>query len=198
VAAVSLGDFVFGYGSLVARGRVLPTRAFHRDGFVADLRGFRRCWGVAMDNRLTLPGYKYYLDDAGHRPDVHVAFLDLRPAQEQSVNGVCLPVTEDELAALDERERNYVRREVTKFCDLAADHIRVWTYLGSTAGRRRLSTARSSGRAVIDRAYLEGVLRGFERLGRVEYAACAPSLDPDGLPILALSRHDLASSTIAT
>jgi hypothetical protein len=191
-------DFVFGYGSLVTEGRVAPTRAFHPHGFVTDLRDLRRCWGVAMNNRVNLPGYKYYLDDQGDRPDVYVAFLDLRPAPGQSVNGVCLPVDDDQLAALDQRERNYVRRDLTALGPVAQEDIRVWAYVGSPAGRRRLTTARAAGRAVIDRTYLDGVREGFERLGPAEHAPCAPSLDPDGLPVLPLHRHDLPSNTIAT
>ena len=42
---------VFGYGSLVADG-AQPC----------ELRGFRRFWGVAMDNRVDLPGYKHFED----------------------------------------------------------------------------------------------------------------------------------------
>jgi len=182
----------------VALGHVAPTRAFRAEGFVADLRGFRRCWGVAMNNRVTLPGYKYYLDDRGDRPSVYVAFLDLRPARGQSVNGVCTPVNEEQLAALDQRERNYIRRDVTAFCDLPEDDVCVWTYLGSSAGRRRLTTARAAGRAVVERAYLGAVIGAFKRLGQAEYAACAASLDPGGLPVVALSRHDLSSTTIRT
>jgi hypothetical protein len=189
-------DFVFGYGSLVTDGRVAPTRAFHPDGFVTDLQDVRRCWGVAMNNRVSLPGYKYYLDAHGDRPDVYVAFLDLRPAPGQSVNGVCLPVDDDQLAALDQRERNYVRRDLTAFCPPAQEDIRVWAYVGSPAGRRRLTTARAAGRAAIHRTYLEGVREGFKRLGPAEYARCAPSLDPDGLPVVLLRRHDLPSNTI--
>lgn len=189
-------EFVFGYGSLVARGHVAPTRTFHAEGFVTDLRDCRRCWGVAMNNRVNLPGYKYYLDEDGGRPDVCVAFLDLRPARGQSVNGVCLPVDRDELARLDQRERNYVRRDVTALCDAPGDGGCVWTYVGSAAGRRRFVTSRSAGQAVVDRAYLDAVVSAFKRLGPDEFAACARSLDPDGLPILALNRHDLVSTTI--
>lgn len=184
-------EFVFGYGSLVALGHLAPTRAFAAEGFVADLHDFRRCWGVAMNNRLTLPGYKYYLDERGHRPDVYVAFLDVRAARGQSVNGVCMPVTPDELARLDERERNYVRRDITAWFDGPSEASRIWTYVGSPGGRRRLRTGRSSGRAVIDRAYLEGVITAFKRLGPGEYARSAPSLHPDGLRVLALERRDL-------
>ena len=158
-------EFVFGYGSLVARGHVAPTRAFHDDGFVADLRHFRRCWGVAMNNRVNIPGYKYYLDEEGNRPAVYVAFLDLRPDRGQSVNGVCLPVDQDALAGLDQRERNYVRRDVTALCDVPGGGGRVWTYVGSPAGRRRFTTSHAAGQAVVDRAYLEAVIRAFERLG---------------------------------
>ncbi|HWF52374.1 MAG TPA: gamma-glutamylcyclotransferase family protein [Solirubrobacteraceae bacterium] len=189
-------EFVFGYGSLVALGQLAPTRAFAAEGFVTDLRDFRRCWGVAMNNRVSIPGYKYYLDEQGDRPHVYVAFLDVRPARGESVNGVCLPVTADHLAALDDRERNYVRREVTALCEVPADAGRVWTYVGSGAGRRRLTTARAAGRAVVDRAYLEGVVAAFTTLGRDEYERCAPSLDPGDLPVRALDRHDLPSTTI--
>lgn len=189
-------EFVFGYGSLAAYAGAVPTRAFHPEGFISDLRGFRRCWGVAMDNRVTLPGYKYYLDVEGNRPPVNVAFLDLRRARGESVNGVCLPVSRDDLAGLDKRERNYERRDVTAHCHLPGDISRVWTYIGSPAGRRRLTRSRSAGRAVVDRSYLEAVASAFERLGRAEYAASAASLDPAGLPVVALRRHEIASTTI--
>jgi cation transport regulator ChaC len=191
-------DFVFGYGSLATLAETVPTRAFHPRGFVADLHGLRRCWGVAMNNRLTLPGYKYYLDEHGNRPALHVAFLDLRPDRQGSVNGVCMPASREQLARLDDRERSYVRRDVTALCHLPRGaEVRVWAYLGTVAGRRRLARARAAGRAAIDRGYLESVTAAFKRLGSAEYAACAASLDPGELPVLALSRHDLASTTIA-
>ncbi|MDQ6775642.1 MAG: gamma-glutamylcyclotransferase [Actinomycetota bacterium] len=191
-------EFVFGYGSLVALGHLAPTRAFAPEGFVTDLRDFRRCWGVAMNNRVTLPGYKYYLDERGHRPDVYVAFLDVRSTRGHSVNGVCLPVTREQLDALDDRERNYLRRDVTAFCEIPDKAARVWTYVGTPAGRRRLTTGRSAGRAVIDNTYLASVVEAFESLGPAEYGMCAPSLGPDGLPVLPLERHDLVLDGVHT
>jgi hypothetical protein len=114
------------------------------------------------------------------------------------VNGVCLPVSKEQLARLDDRERNYVRRDVTALCHLPhGAGIRVWAYLGTVAGRRRLARARAVRRAAVDRGYLESVTAAFKRLGSAEYDACASSLDPGELPVLALSRHDLASTTIA-
>jgi cation transport regulator ChaC len=188
-------EFVFGYGALVALAR--PTRTFAEEGFVTDLRDFRRCWGVAMNNRVTVPGYKYYLDEDGRRPDLYVSFLDVKRAPGESVNGVCLPVTPERLHDLDRRERNYVRRDVTKHVDVPPQRVRVWTYVGSGAGRRRLAAGRAGGRAAVDRGYLEAVTQAFKALGPLEYERCAPSLDPGELPVLALDRHDL-STTITT
>jgi Gamma-glutamyl cyclotransferase, AIG2-like len=182
-------DYVFGYGSLV-KGEFLPSRDRRAEGFVADLRGVRRAWGVAMDNRVDLPGYKRYLDPAGGRPAVSVCFLDIVDSPQGRVNGVCLPVTAAELAGLDRRERNYDRIDVSeRFGGL--DGARVWTYRGSVDGRARFRSALSAGTAVVHAGYLRAVEAGFRALGEPEWTACAPSLDAGGLPVLELVRHDL-------
>src|SRR5215218_6013856 len=95
--------FVFGYGSLASDG-----------GTPARLHGYRRAWNVSMDNRVTIPGYKYYLDEAGERPEVFVTFLNL--VAGDGVDGVVLEVPD--IAALDARERNYARVEVTGSIDV--------------------------------------------------------------------------------
>ncbi len=184
-------DYVFGYGSLAA-GDVTPGRRRLLTGFVADLRGMRRGWGVAMDNRVDLPGYKCYLDPDGRRPALSVCFLDIDPVAslDARVNGVCLPVDAAALAALDRRERNYDRIDVSdRLAD--ADGMRVWTYRGSAAGRARFDAAVHAGTAVIHAGYLEAVARAFQSLGEAEWAACASSLDPGGLPVADLARHEL-------
>jgi cation transport regulator ChaC len=100
---------VFGYGSLPAEEGGVPCR----------LRDHRRGWDVAMDNRETIPGYKVYLDpETGEQPPVHVAYLSITPHAGAHVDGYVFPVTDEELAALDERERNYERRDVSAHCDL--------------------------------------------------------------------------------
>ena len=71
-------QFVFGYGSLAAEPHRAPTRELRDEGFVADLAGYRRGWGTAMDNRRDLPGYKYYAASDGSRPAVSVAFSTWR------------------------------------------------------------------------------------------------------------------------
>jgi cation transport regulator ChaC len=187
-----MAQFVFGYGSLAApAGRPL-TRERTAHGFVADLAGVRRTWGVAMDNRRSLPGYKYYTDAAGRRPEVFVAYLDLVAAPDDpaaAVNGLCLPVDDVVLEQLDRRERNYERVNISDHLALAG--LRVWAYLGSAAARERLVAGRRAGTAVIDAAYRRAVQAGFAALGAREHAACRRSLEPDGMPVVELTRHAL-------
>ncbi len=148
--------FVFGYGSLVRRP----------DGIPCHLLGHRRAWNVAMDNRRTIPGYKYYVDpDTGERPPVHVTFLNLYPTAEGQVNGIAFPVTAEALDELDRRERNYDRVDVTALIDADLDGT-VWTYLGSEAARERFAAA--------------GGLDEFDR-----------STDPVSVPLRRLTRVDV-------
>jgi hypothetical protein len=173
----------------------VPTREIKEHGFVADLRGLRRTWGVAMDNRRDLPGYKYYTDSDGLRPAVFVAYLDLFPAHtgpashEARVNGLCLPVDDALLVALDRRERNYERTDVSD--RLTAGGARVWAYIGMAAARERLAEGVRTGTAVIDAGYIRTVHAGFAALGDAELAAVQTSLEPGDLPVTDLVRHEL-------
>ncbi|MGI8622779.1 MAG: gamma-glutamylcyclotransferase family protein [Solirubrobacteraceae bacterium] len=170
-------DFVFAYGSLVPASAPL----------VRELRGWRRRLGVAMDNSRLVPGYKVFSAPDGTCPDVCVAFLDVEPCAGAAVNGVCLPVTARRLAALDRRERNYARFEVTEAVDDPPG--RVWTYVGRAESRARL---REAERAVVQAAYLRGVERAFAALGQLERFR-ATTL-PHGLEVVELRRVDLPES----
>jgi hypothetical protein len=182
-------EFVFGYGSLaVLADDVVPARTPRAEGFVCDLRGYRRQWGVAMDNRRELPGYKHYTDELGNRPAVFVCFLDIETDPRGSVNGLCVPVDGPRLAALDDRERNYDRVDVSTLVD--AGGARVWTYVGKRDSRLRMRWAVAAHRAVIDGGYLAMVADGFRALGEDELQRSALSLAPGLLPVLALTRHD--------
>jgi hypothetical protein len=184
-------QFVFGYGSLAAELPFVPGRRPHDEGFVADLPGFARGWGVAMDNRRDLPGYKYYTASDGARPQVFVSFLDVTPVPGSvSVNGLCLPVDAAQLTRLDRRERNYSRLDVSDRID--AGGAWVWVYVGTPDARERLCGARCAGSAVIAAAYVRAVEAGFAALGAEELARCRPSLAPGDLPVVELVRHDLA------
>ena len=187
-------QFVFGYGSLVGPPGRPPNGRGSAGGFIADLLGFRRVWGVAMDNRRDLPGYKYYTDARGRRPEVFVTFLDIRPAPEAgaAVTGLCVPADDAGLAALDRRERNYDRIDVSDRIRVdGTDGVRVWTYVGSAAGRERLRRGMAAGRAVIDANYLDTVRAGLALLGDDQRRTCLGSLDPGDLPVVRLRRHEL-------
>src|SRR3954469_4120406 len=95
------------------------------------LPAWRRPGRVARDNAVDLPRYKHYEREGGGRPAVMVAFLDVEPAEGAEVNGAVFEV--EDLASLDERERNYERVEVETSAG------RAWTYAGSPDGRARLA-----------------------------------------------------------
>lgn len=123
-----------------------------------------------MDNRVTLPGYKYYVDPAtGERPSVHVAFLDLVEDPAGWVDGVLLEVAGEDLAALDARERNYDRQAVE------VDGEPAWTYVGSSAGRARFAEGLAAGTLVVHAGYL----------------ALVGDADPPPCPVVDLRRVDL-------
>ena len=167
--------FVFGYGSLLRRP----------DGIPCHLLGHRRAWNVAMDNRRTIPGYKYYVDpDTGERPPVHVTFLNIYPAPEGRVNGIAFPVSASALTELDGRERNYDRIDVTGQIDADLGGT-VWTYLGSVAARERFAT----GPAVVAQGYFDAIRAGFTAAGGLD--AFDRSTDPLTVPLRRLTRVDV-------
>jgi dephospho-CoA kinase len=144
-----------------------------------------------MDNRETIPGYKIYLDlETGEQPPVHVAYLGIRPDPHAHVSGVALRVTAGELAALDRRERNYDRRDVSHLVDADIEGP-VWAYVGSEAGRRRLAVGRASGTAVVSQGYLDGVRQGFAALGLLDDFEA--TTDPLDLPVVPLLRRDVGA-----
>jgi hypothetical protein len=212
-------QYVFGYGSLAAA----PGTTIAGGGQLARLHGHRRRWGVAMDNGRDLPGYKWYrLRATGERPRAFVAFLDVVPG-DGAVNGLCLPVDATALRRLDARERNYDRVEVTELVErIARDGTdgdgagngaraarpgaaggeragdgdlpaRVWTYVGSAAGRGRLEQGVREGRALVSREYVDDVEHGFRTLGGDAFAAYRASTDPPppGCEVVSLERIDL-------
>jgi gamma-glutamylcyclotransferase (GGCT)/AIG2-like uncharacterized protein YtfP len=136
--------FVFAYGSLVDAG-AMP----------AELRDHRRVWGVAMDNRDAIPGYKVYEEPTRERPRVLVAFLDVVEAPGTAVRGGLIPVDDQKLAALDERERQYHRIDVTDAVVGAPTGACVWTYRGRPQSRARVRAARLP--VVVQRAYADAV-----------------------------------------
>jgi hypothetical protein len=197
--------YVFGYGSLVALPGARPAR----------LRGWRRVWSVAMDNRVVEPGYKVYESPEGERPAVCVAFLDLVEDPASLLDGTLLAVDARTLAELDARERQYERIDVTEaitFTNLTphapgsaptpslaprapgsapkpslAPGARVFTYVGSSAGRARVRDGRE---VVIQRAYAEAVERAFAALGPGFLERYRATTEPPPFPLAELARVD--------
>jgi gamma-glutamylcyclotransferase (GGCT)/AIG2-like uncharacterized protein YtfP len=140
-----------------------------------------------MDNAVTISGYKCFLAPDGSRPDVCVAFLDVREDGAGSVNGVCVPVDADTLAALDARERNYRRVDVTAAVEPAVGTT--WAYVGRADSRARYAAAAAAGRLVIASEYAAAVEQGFRSLGQwEEFAALTADHRP---PVRELRRVDL-------
>ena len=145
-----------------------------------------------MDNRRTIPGYKYYVDpDTGERPPVHVTFLNIYPAAEGRVNGIAFPVTAEELDQLDRRERNYDRIDVTRLLDVDLGGT-VWTYLGSEAARERFA----AGTAVVAQDYFDAVREDFASRRRPRRVRSVDR-SPHGAAAEADARRPAASSTSA-
>lgn len=175
------GQFVFGYGSLVAGAPLRPAR----------LRGHRRAWGVAMDNSVDIPGYKYYRrSEDGSRPQVFVAFLDIVEDAQATTGGSLIAVDETLLRVLDERERNYARVDVSGQVEGAPPGT-IWTYRGSAAGRARLERGMRRKTAVVDADYVEGVRVVLHALGHDD------DLDPSPLAPIRLDRVDIPPENAA-
>lgn len=175
-------EHVFGYGSLTPGDGA---------GVLCVLHDHRRAWDVAMNNGVTVPGYKYYLDaETGERPVVFVAFLSIRPEPGATVNGVAFPVDPDDLESLDLRERNYDRRDVTAHIEGDVDG-RVWAYVGSAAGRRRYERGRAQGRTVVSREYLDGIRADFDARGPGTLDEFDATTDPLEVPVRRLVRRDV-------
>jgi hypothetical protein len=174
-------DYIFGYASLVAA----PTVGR------AVLRNHRRVWGVAMDNAVEVPGYKVYAFPDGTRPALAVAFLDLEEADGAQVEGALLAVDAAGLAALDMRERQYERLDVSALIDPAPDGT-VWTYVGRAPGRARVAAGRAGTAPIaIQRSYIELVEAAFAALGNDALARYRAGTEPPPFPILDLTRIDL-------
>jgi hypothetical protein len=141
-----------------------------------------------MDNSVDLPGYKHYVAPDGHRPDLLVCYLDIDERPEALVNGAAVKVGADELPALDARERNYERRDVTGQLSARLGG-RVWAYVGRRAGRARARRGRRERRLAIASSYVERVLAGFDVLR--ERRRFELLTEPAGVPVadLSLVRH---------
>jgi cation transport regulator ChaC len=167
-------DYVFGYASLVALedADALPGR----------LRGFRRRWGVAMNNWEGGEEVKHWLDrPTGERPRIRVAYLDIEPSEGRTVNGVAIPVDAERLAMFDAREVNYERVDVSAAVEPAISG-RVFAYVGLDTARERCRRGAVDSDTFVSRDYAAAVRRAFERLGPDALAEFDRTTDPRPFP----------------
>lgn len=179
--------YVFGYGSLVAETAPLelgdgldPAQATW-----GALRGWRRCWNVAMHNRAGANDDKFFVEgETGDRPDLYAAWLNIERAPGAACPGLAVPMDEARLRQFDLRERNYRRLEVTPDFEPALGGP-VWAYVGRPEARARFERGRAEGSVVVSGAYLERVEAAFAAAGAPTLAAYRRSTVPPACPVRA-------------
>jgi hypothetical protein len=206
-----LTPYVFGYASLVGLPEPLAVDGVELRPLPGRLRGYRRCWGAAMNNWEGGEAAKHFLDrDTGQRPRIRVAYLDLRPEAGSSVNGLALPVDAARLDSFDAREINYRRIDVSAAFEpeppagvASPDAVeeasaasvpaearpgtppsppRVFTYVGLDAARERCRQGAADGDAFVSREYVSLIRAAFGRLGRDALAEFDRTTEPLPFP----------------
>lgn len=178
---MSDATWVFGYGSLVSpesMARTIGRRVEPHEGWLAaHLHGFGRRWNYgSMHQRGDWHGPHGFVESGV------VICLGLEEAPAERCNGVVIRVSDDELAALDHRERDYHRTDVTDRIVGEHDEIegRIVTYVPRASAIERYLDARRNRRAAVRRGYVDLVRDAFHGLGEHhldEYTAATP--DPD-------------------
>ena len=173
--------WVFGYGSLVSPSSMARTIGRHvepHEGWLAaHLNGFGRRWNYgSLRQRGNWHGPHGYVA-AGV-----VVCLGIEAAADERCNGVVVRVDDDELAALDRRESDYDRTDVTDLVATEHDGFggRVVTYVPRPSAIERYRLARIERRAAVRRGYVDLVRDAFGALGSShldEYERATP--DPD-------------------
>lgn len=172
--------WLFGYGSLVSPASLAATigrTVEPGDGFrVAHLAGYGRRWNYGSK---VMRGHWTH-DDAEVRHGLVVS-LGLVEASDEACNGVIFQVTADELVALDWRERDYDRVDVTDLTtvDGGAVDARINVYVPRLSSIERYEAARDAGRAGIRLSYWNLVRDAFATLGddHSEWYARTPAPD---------------------
>ena len=159
------GTWIFAYGSLVSPRSLASTIGRELDPAtemrIAHVSGYGRRWNYGSMNMRG----DWRHDDVEVREGVVIS-LGLEAAPTEVCNGVIVHITSDELAALDWRERDYERTDVS---DLTAIDGRidgpVHAYVPRPSAVERYEAARDAGRAAIRQTYWHLVREAFGTLG---------------------------------
>lgn len=178
--------YIFGYATLADSSDPLVTRVRGEYKPVWGLlTGYRRRWKAAMENLDGLNDHKHYLDPVtGARPDICPVALSVESGEGQ-VNGVALPVREQDIEFFDRRELHYDRIEVSSAFSVSLDRP-VWTYTANAVAAKQYREALASGRAFICRSYFHRVHETFRTLGPGPWESFRASTDQPECPLLDL------------
>jgi cation transport regulator ChaC len=182
------GVWVFGYGSLVSPesfgatiGRDLRSGI---DLFEAELAGYGRRWNYALGSssgRLT--------DGSRDEQLRTIIALGLVAADDEAANGIIGWVRDDEVGALDRRERRYDRVDVTALTTSATDvEGPIVTYVPRLEAVDDYEAARDQGVAAIELRYWDLVDHAFGELGPRQLAQYRATTPPPDVPILEMTR----------
>lgn len=180
--------YVFGYGSLVELSTPLLIEKVAHHPIVGRLQGYRRFWGVAMNNWDAAPTAKHWVDPkSGEKPRLRVAYVDIEEQPGGTVNGLAVPVDASRLKALDAREGNYERIEVSGAFRPAAPG-RVFAYRGLEVARERCRQGEADGDVCLSSEYLDQVRRAFAALGADALAEFEATTESPGFPVQELRK----------
>jgi cation transport regulator ChaC len=176
-------DYVFGYGSLAELTQPLAVGERLLPAVPGRLRGFRRRWGVAMNNWEASEDEKHFVDpETGLKPRLAVAYLDLEEAPDEAVNGLAIPADAARLRELDAREINYERIDVSVAFEPTIART-VFVYRGTEAARQRARAGVDSGEIYASRQYVERIERAFNALGPGQLDEYGRSTEPLPFPL---------------
>jgi len=189
--------WVFGYGSLVdprSLGRTLGRPVeLHVDFLEAELEGWGRRWNYGVghvtgawrtaDGRMVVDGV--------------IVALGLVPSAGERTNGIIARVSATELAALDLRERDYDRIDVTDQVTVAGRggapaspgvpaRERIVTYVPRPSAIDRYESARDAGLAGIRDTYWGLVDAAFAVLGPDRLHAYRATTPAPDIPVVAM------------
>ena len=178
--------WVFGYGSLVSPASMATTigrDVTDADTAVAHLHGFGRRWNYGS---MHLRGDWHH--DGVDIVQGLVVSLGLVAADGEHCNGVAVRVSADELAALDWRERDYERTDVSDQISFDGETPgeRVVTYVPRPSAIERYEAARDAARAGVRQTYWDLVHGAFDELGGDHLERYLATPPPD-VPVVEMS-----------